>query len=363
MRALKGWIKERGVRDLETVPLFAEQLGRDTVQSIEGFTARLADTRSGINAGGAVKRVFIKGIPRTALLKPAHAPFRLQSQKFQLGDRVVMVQDTGNVPLSARGVVIGLNTSSIDVVFDVPFLSGTTLGDRCSAYRGATVGFASVLNLSQPQYVASTTPPNAAAPAAASPASALNRTLANGSTPLAPRGGGANRGRGGPGRGGANFRPPNMFQANPAAAAPRGGAPVQILQRPGGASHGRPPVNPDVPFAGVASGAQRPSQIAKAQAEGLNPHLAALNLNGGGAGAHHHAQLNGAHRGGPPPTAPRGPKAGINGNANAHHGPPVRGARGGGANRGRGRGRGAAHMNGSAPPQPQVPVPVQAQAQ
>jgi hypothetical protein len=65
------------------------------------------------------------------VLKPAHAVYRLQTQHFALGDRVTMVQDSGGVPLSVKGVVIGLNAKSMDVVWDVPFMSGITLGDRC----------------------------------------------------------------------------------------------------------------------------------------------------------------------------------------------------------------------------------------
>ena len=41
-----------------------------------------------------------------------------------------MIQDSGAVPLAAKGVVIGLNSKSMDVVWDVPFMSGTTLGDK-----------------------------------------------------------------------------------------------------------------------------------------------------------------------------------------------------------------------------------------
>lgn len=41
-----------------------------------------------------------------------------------------MVQDSGGVPLSVKGVVIGLHTKSMDVVWDVPFMSGVTMGDR-----------------------------------------------------------------------------------------------------------------------------------------------------------------------------------------------------------------------------------------
>ena len=72
---------------------------------------------------------MVKGIPRQAVLKPSHAVYRLQNQRFALGDRVTMVQDSGGVPLSVKGVVIGLNAKSMDVVWDVPFMSGTTMGN------------------------------------------------------------------------------------------------------------------------------------------------------------------------------------------------------------------------------------------
>lgn len=41
-----------------------------------------------------------------------------------------MVQDSGAVPLSIKGTVISLNTKSMDVVWDVAFMAGVTLGDR-----------------------------------------------------------------------------------------------------------------------------------------------------------------------------------------------------------------------------------------
>lgn len=79
-----------------------------------------------------IRRARVKGIPRQAVLKPAHASFRLQGQVFSLGDRVIMVQDSavGGVHLSMKGVVIGLNSNSIDVVWDSPFIGGLTLGGR-----------------------------------------------------------------------------------------------------------------------------------------------------------------------------------------------------------------------------------------
>ncbi len=90
----------------------------------------LADSFTSSKSRDAIKKAIVKNIPRQAVLKPSHAVYRLQNQHFALGDRVTMVQDSGGVPLSVKGVVIGMNAKSMDVVWDVPFLSGTTLGDR-----------------------------------------------------------------------------------------------------------------------------------------------------------------------------------------------------------------------------------------
>lgn len=92
----------------------------------------LADTLTAGKSRDAIKKAIVKSIPRQAVLKPAHAVYRLQNQHFALGDRVTMVQDSGGVPLSIKGVVIGMNAKSMDIVWDVPFMSGTTLGDRCA---------------------------------------------------------------------------------------------------------------------------------------------------------------------------------------------------------------------------------------
>ncbi|KAF8055536.1 exonuclease II, partial [Lyophyllum atratum] len=154
VREIKGWLKSKGVRDFEPVSLFCDQLTKDTVAEIE----KLADSFTANKSSSGIKKAIVKGIPRQAVLKPSHAVYRLQNQAFALGDRVTMVQDSGGVPLSVKGVVIGLNAKSMDVVWDVPFMSGVTLGDRCSQYRGLTVEFNTCLNLTNPQFVTSTNP-------------------------------------------------------------------------------------------------------------------------------------------------------------------------------------------------------------
>lgn len=79
-----------------------------------------------------IKSARVNGIPRQAVLKPAHALYRLQGQAFYLGDRVLMVLDAaaGGVPLGMKGVVVGVGAKDIDVVWDKPFMGGETLQGR-----------------------------------------------------------------------------------------------------------------------------------------------------------------------------------------------------------------------------------------
>ncbi|KAH8101020.1 exonuclease II [Cristinia sonorae] len=154
VKEVKTWLGTKGVRGFEPVSLFCDQLKKETVKEIE----ELADKTIGNKSRDAIKKAIVKGIPRQAVLKPSHSAYRLQNQHFALGDRVTMVQDSGGVPLSAKGVVIGMNAKSMDVVWDIAFLSGSTLNDRCSQYRGSTVEFTSCLNLTNPQFIASTNP-------------------------------------------------------------------------------------------------------------------------------------------------------------------------------------------------------------
>jgi 5'-3' exoribonuclease 1 len=92
---------------------------------------RYSDSVRAHRRADLLQTVVIHNLPRRALLKPEHAEFRLQKQSFMLGDRVVQVQETGNVPLCNKGVVIGVTAGMLDVLWDQPFIGGTTLGNRC----------------------------------------------------------------------------------------------------------------------------------------------------------------------------------------------------------------------------------------
>ncbi|KAK4699463.1 hypothetical protein P7C70_g6801, partial [Phenoliferia sp. Uapishka_3] len=339
MKQLKAWISEKGVRDFEKVPLYSEQLDKESVQTLE----KLADDLVAKKVMANLKVVAIKNIPRQALLKPAHTMARLRDQQFSLGDRVITVTETGSVPLSAKGVVVGLQTGFIDVVFDVQFIGGSTLGDRCSPYRGMTVVPTSVLNLTQQQFTTGTQPTPPAAPAA--------RGNPNAHFTRGPRGG------------------PAIL---PARGLPAGGFHPAPATRGRGASNGGVQVlrNPARPFEGqygsVARG-ELPAFSAPTQ-QTMNHHQqlgAALGIPAGqhpSRGGGHHPFANGGGRGGfrgqnqmPQPTftaAQRGAPGAIRGAVSVGRGfavpPPanlMQRGRGGGPGRG-GRGGGGQSRGG-----------------
>ncbi|OAX79226.1 hypothetical protein ACJ72_06455 [Emergomyces africanus] len=154
IKEIQAWLKSIEAKNFERVPLEAEQLDSDLVKAIEQAADELFRTRP------APEPKKMRGVPRNALLKPADAEHRLGNQSFSLGDRVVYAQESGKVPIATRGTVVGLTRTSrvllLDIVFDVSFMSGTTLGDRCSPFRGSTVPASCVLNVTNRQLIAMT---------------------------------------------------------------------------------------------------------------------------------------------------------------------------------------------------------------
>jgi 5'-3' exoribonuclease 1 len=149
---ITAWLKSIESKSFEKVPLDADQLDSDVVKLIQDAVKALLES----NPPPVGKKM--KGVPRNALMKPSDAEHRLGNQKFVLGDRVVYVQDSGRVPIATRGTVVGISRTSrttlLDVVFDVTFISGTTLDGRCEGFRGSTVPTTSVLNLTNKQVIA-----------------------------------------------------------------------------------------------------------------------------------------------------------------------------------------------------------------
>ncbi|KAL8679306.1 MAG: hypothetical protein Q9186_004399 [Xanthomendoza sp. 1 TL-2023] len=154
IKDIQVWLKEIESKSFEKVPLDAAQLDSEAVGRIE----QAANDNLRQISAVAVKNIRIKAVPRSALLKPSDAEHRLSHQRFSLGDRVVYVQDSGRVPIATQGTVVGMTRTSrttlLDVIFDVTFMSGTSLENRCSPFRGSTVPVHSVLNITDRQIVA-----------------------------------------------------------------------------------------------------------------------------------------------------------------------------------------------------------------
>lgn len=151
IKEIQAWLKAIESKSFEKVPLDAEQMDSEVVKAIE----KAAD--DAVQNGPRPEGKKIKAVPRNALLKPSDAEQRLGNQHFTIGDRVIYAQDSGRVPIATRGTVVGLTRTPrimlLDVVFDVTFMSGTTLNERCSPFRGSTVPVSSVLNITDRQVI------------------------------------------------------------------------------------------------------------------------------------------------------------------------------------------------------------------
>ncbi|KAL2143231.1 hypothetical protein VTI28DRAFT_235 [Corynascus sepedonium] len=154
VKEIGAWLKTLKTSSMERVPLDAEQLDSDVVM-------RLATEADKLQLSAIPSRPKkMNGVPRNALMRPEDAEHRLGNQNFSLGDRVVYVARTGKVPIAFRGTVVGISRTPtaklLDVVFDVTFMSGNTLGGRCPPFRGQTVPSTTLLNLTNHQVVAGT---------------------------------------------------------------------------------------------------------------------------------------------------------------------------------------------------------------
>ncbi|KAG5513744.1 hypothetical protein PMAC_000782 [Pneumocystis sp. 'macacae'] len=151
VKEIKSWLK--GINDennFEKVSLDVEQLDQFSMQMVEKELDKISE-----NIPLFTPR-RINNVPRNAILKPSQCELRLQDQEFSLGDRVVYVHDSGKVPIATKGIVVRTGKKVVDIIFDVPFMSGTTLGGKCSAYRGLSVETHFVLNLTKRTLIVST---------------------------------------------------------------------------------------------------------------------------------------------------------------------------------------------------------------
>ncbi|KAH6892271.1 XRN 5'-3' exonuclease N-terminus-domain-containing protein [Thelonectria olida] len=155
VKEVGAWLRAQETSKFERVPLEAEQLDSEVVRALATVGEQIHQTSGDVD----IKK--LRGVPRSALLKPSDAEMVLGNQTFGLGDRVTYVSDAGKVPIATRGTVVGISRTAtallLDVVWDTSFMSGTTLGERAPMFRGQTVASSSVLNTTRKQVISTTT--------------------------------------------------------------------------------------------------------------------------------------------------------------------------------------------------------------
>ncbi|KAI8659558.1 hypothetical protein LRP88_06126 [Fusarium phalaenopsidis] len=168
VKEIAAWLKTQKTNQFERVPLEAEQLDSAVVQALATVGEQIHVASQEID----IKK--LRGVPRSALLKPSDAEMVLGSQNFALGDRVTYVSAAGKVPIATRGTVVGISRTAtallLDVVWDTAFMSGTTLNERAPMFRGQTVAASAVLNTTDKQVVSTTSRSQQRRPVATAPA-------------------------------------------------------------------------------------------------------------------------------------------------------------------------------------------------
>lgn len=144
------WLK-KAKADMIKVTLESDSFTRFSIAAIENFMEDY------ISKPLPLDRKDIKGVPKEAVIDPNVSYQLLKTQRFELGDRIIYVQDSGKVPKLSKGTIVGITTIgikvSLSVVFDVPLVGGNTMGGKLRTNRGSTVDSSLVLNITDRQLV------------------------------------------------------------------------------------------------------------------------------------------------------------------------------------------------------------------
>ncbi|KAI5962155.1 exo2 [Candida pseudojiufengensis] len=150
IQQVKKWLKEVK-EELILVSLESQSLTKFSFAAIEQYMENYI-----LNEIPYINK-DIRGVPRNAILNASESYQLLSEQKFELGDRVLYVQDFGKVPILSKGTVASIFTvgskTSLGVIFDLPQLSGNTMNGKLKTNRGLMIDSSLVLNLTNKQFV------------------------------------------------------------------------------------------------------------------------------------------------------------------------------------------------------------------
>lgn len=144
------WLK-KAKADMIKVTLESDSLTRFSITAIEDFMEDF------VSRPLALDKKDIKGVPREAIINPSVSYLLLNSQRFDLGDRVIYVQDSGKIPKLSKGTVVGITAigskTSLTVVFDLPLVGGNNMNGKLKTNRGSIIDSSLVLNITNRQLV------------------------------------------------------------------------------------------------------------------------------------------------------------------------------------------------------------------
>lgn len=145
-----AWLKTSTEKFVK-VTIESDSLTKVSMQAIEehvlAFSAHLEQ----------IEKKQLAKVPCDAVLDPKTSFTLLRRQKFDLGDRVIYVQDSGKVPLFSKGTVVGYTTLgsrlSVQVLFDNELVAANNFGGRLRTNRGLGLDASFLLNLTNRQFI------------------------------------------------------------------------------------------------------------------------------------------------------------------------------------------------------------------
>ncbi|CCF57300.1 hypothetical protein KAFR_0C03080 [Kazachstania africana CBS 2517] len=150
LQEIKDWLKF-SEENFVIVSNESDSLTKGSIRAVEDFIEVHSSGRENSETKQLTK------VPRDAILNPRVSFGLLRTQRFNLGDRVVYIQDSGKVPLFSKGTVVGYTTLglslSVQVLFDHEIVSGNTFGGRLRTKRGLGLDSSFLLNVTDRQFV------------------------------------------------------------------------------------------------------------------------------------------------------------------------------------------------------------------
>lgn len=150
LQNVSSWLKN--VRQpFVTVSLESDSLTKVSIAAVEDEIER------NVQQPDVSEKKQLAKVPREAVLDPKVSFALLRTQTFELGDRVIYVQDSGKVPLFSKGTVVGYTslgkTVSIQVLFDNEIVAGNNFGGRLRTKRGLGLDSSFLLNITNRQFI------------------------------------------------------------------------------------------------------------------------------------------------------------------------------------------------------------------